>query len=40
METRTFVSTQRSRFQLLDLPSLGVQKVLVVPVKEDAEVRQ
>lgn len=26
-------------FHLLDLPSLGVQEVLVVPAKKDAEVR-
>ena len=30
---------KKHRFQLLDLPSLGVKEVLVVPVKEDVEVR-
>ena len=29
---------KRHGFQLLDVPSLGVQKVLVVPLKEKAEV--
>ncbi len=32
--------TKKHGFQLLDLPSLGVQNVLVVPVKGDAEVGQ